>query len=131
MYEKGRVLVRLPAFLEHNGEMEMKSSQKIIAKTMLGLAVLAGVFGMVVLAAPGQAQADPHGSHHHHYVTPHYHVPQYFHVPHYHVPHYHAPSLHFHRTYHHDYDHWTPQQGWHSHGHYHYTPHYTPGHLHW
>ena len=44
---------------------------------------------------------------------------------------YHAPSYHYHRTYHHEYTHWTPSRGLHSHGHYHYQRHYTPGHWHW
>jgi hypothetical protein len=44
---------------------------------------------------------------------------------------YHGPSVHYHRTYHADYLHWTPYRGWHTHGHYHVTPHYVPGHFHW
>ena len=44
-------------------------------------------------------------------------------------PIYHAPSVHFDSYYHHDYTHWTPGRGLHSHGHYHTVPHYTPGHF--
>ena len=43
-------------------------------------------------------------------------------------PVYHAPNLHYDRTYHADSLHWTPGRGLHTHGHYHSTPHYTPGH---
>ena len=50
---------------------------------------------------------------------------------HYHAPSYHGPSLHYHRTYHPTYYHYTPYGGLHSHGHYDYVPHYTPGHYHW
>jgi hypothetical protein len=45
------------------------------------------------------------------------------------VPIYHPPSIHYDRVYHHDYSHWTPYRGWHSHGHYHAVPHYVPGHF--
>jgi hypothetical protein len=48
-----------------------------------------------------------------------------------HYGHYHSPSVHFHTTYHPTHLHWTPYRGWHTHGHYHVTPHYTPGHFHW
>jgi len=44
-------------------------------------------------------------------------------------PIYHAPSVHFDRQYHVDYQHWTPGRGFHTHGHYHNVPHYTPGHF--
>lgn len=44
-------------------------------------------------------------------------------------PIYHGPSMHYDRTYHRDYSHWTPGRGYHSHGHYHSRPHYTPGHF--
>src|SRR5688572_5301283 len=44
-------------------------------------------------------------------------------------PIYHGPSLHYDRVYHHEYSHWTPRRGWHSHGHYDHVPHYTPGHV--
>jgi hypothetical protein len=114
----------------------MTSFKQLAAKAVVTLAACGGVFGAISLAAPSEAKADPY---HYHY-TPHVHVQQYYaphvQVPHYHapqyvVPQYHAPSVHYHRSYHHDYDHWTPHQGLHSHGHYDYTPHYTPGHLHW
>jgi hypothetical protein len=45
--------------------------------------------------------------------------------------HFHAPSLHFHRVYHPTHLHWTPSRGWHTHGHVHTVPHFTPGHFHW
>jgi hypothetical protein len=44
-------------------------------------------------------------------------------------PIYHAPSVHYHRVYHPEYSHWTPHRGLHTHGHYDYVPHYTPGHF--
>ncbi|MCP4589822.1 MAG: hypothetical protein GY842_03685 [bacterium] len=47
----------------------------------------------------------------------------------YRAPVYHAPSVHLDRVYHHDYNHWTPRRGLHSHGHYDLIPHYTPGHF--
>jgi len=47
----------------------------------------------------------------------------------YRVPIYHPPSVHLDRVYHHDYSHWTPRRGWHSHGHYDVVPHYVPGHF--
>jgi hypothetical protein len=48
-----------------------------------------------------------------------------------HFGHYHGPSLHYHKVYHPTTLHWTPYRGWHTHGHYHVVPHYTPGHFHW
>ena len=47
----------------------------------------------------------------------------------YNGPVYHAPSLHYDRVYHADYGHWTPGRGYHTHGHTHVVPHYTPGHI--
>jgi hypothetical protein len=47
------------------------------------------------------------------------------------IGHFHAPSLHFHRVYHPTHLHWTPNRGWHTHGHFDLVPHYTPGHFHW
>jgi hypothetical protein len=41
---------------------------------------------------------------------------------------YHAPSVHLDPVYHPEYSHWTPLQGYHSHGHYDLVPHVTPGH---
>jgi hypothetical protein len=43
-------------------------------------------------------------------------------------PIYHQPSLHFHRVYHPTRLHWTPNRGWHTHGHVDIVPHFTPGH---
>lgn len=34
-------------------------------------------------------------------------------------------GLHYHNVYHPTYSHWTPNQGWHTHGHYHTVPHFT------
>jgi hypothetical protein len=45
------------------------------------------------------------------------------------APIYHPPSVHYDHVYHPDYSHWTPYQGWHSHGHYHAVPHFVPGHI--
>lgn len=45
------------------------------------------------------------------------------------TPVYHPPSFHFDTIYHHDYYHWTPLRGWHSHGHFHTVPHFVPGHF--
>jgi hypothetical protein len=42
---------------------------------------------------------------------------------------YHRPSVHFDALWHHEYDHWSPRRGWHSHGHYDSVPHYVPGHF--
>jgi hypothetical protein len=47
----------------------------------------------------------------------------------YNGPVYHAPSLHYDRVYHPTYSHWTPSRGFHTHGHTHIVPHYTPGHF--
>lgn len=44
-------------------------------------------------------------------------------------PIYHGPSVHYDRVYHPEYQHWTPNRGWHTHGHYDLVPHYTPGHF--
>jgi len=44
-------------------------------------------------------------------------------------PIYHSPSMHYDRVYHPEYQHWTPNRGWHTHGHYDLVPHYTPGHF--
>jgi hypothetical protein len=43
----------------------------------------------------------------------------------------HAPSVHYDRVYHPTQVHWTPNSGWHTHGHYDVVPHYTPGHVHY
>lgn len=43
---------------------------------------------------------------------------------------YHGPSMHYDAVFH-GYSHWTPSRGYHSHGHYHYVPHYVPGHIHY
>ena len=45
------------------------------------------------------------------------------------APVYHAPSVHYDHVYHHEYSHWTPGRGLHSHGHYDAVPHYVPGHF--
>jgi hypothetical protein len=44
-------------------------------------------------------------------------------------PIYHGPSLHYDSVWHHEFDHWTPGSGWHSHGHFDQVPHYVPGHF--
>ena len=44
-------------------------------------------------------------------------------------PIYHGPSVHYDKVYHPTSTHWTPWQGWHTHGHYDYVPHYVPGHF--
>ncbi len=106
----------------------MQSFKKSAMKAVFALVAFGGLFGVVSLAAPSTVQADPY-HHHHHYHAPRY-VPQYY-APQYRVPHYHAPSIHVDRTYHVDSYHWTPYRGLHTHGHYDYTPHSTPGHLHW
>lgn len=41
----------------------------------------------------------------------------------------HTGSVHLHRTYHPTSSHWTPGGGFHTHGHYDYVPHFTPGHF--
>jgi hypothetical protein len=41
---------------------------------------------------------------------------------------YHPGGVHYDRVYHPEYSHWTPFQGFHTHGHYDVTPHATPGH---
>lgn len=46
----------------------------------------------------------------------------------YNGPVYHAPSVHYDRVYHPERTHWTPNRGWHTHGHFDLVPHYTPGH---
>jgi hypothetical protein len=43
---------------------------------------------------------------------------------------YHPPSVHYHQVYHPTSAHWTPDIGYHTHGHYHYLPHHVPGHYH-
>jgi hypothetical protein len=42
---------------------------------------------------------------------------------------YHGPSVHYDPVWHHEYNHWTPRRGWHSHGHFDAVPHYVPGHF--
>jgi hypothetical protein len=101
----------------------MRSIKTSAVKAVLALSMLGGAFA--VLASPREAQAGPY---HYHRV---YVGPRVVYAPHFPVPRYHAPSVHLHRTYHHDYFHWTPVDGWHSHGHFHVEPHFTPGHLHW
>jgi hypothetical protein len=103
----------------------MKTIRIFAAKAVIALTAFAGAFSATFLAAPADAKADPH-----YHFSPHVHVYRPY-IPHYSLPHYHAPSVHYHRTYHPDYYHWTPSRGLHSHGHYDYTPHYTPGHWHW
>jgi hypothetical protein len=104
----------------------MMSFKQLAARTVLTLAGFAGVFGVLSLGAASEAKADPFHHHHHHHS-----FGAQIYVPQVHVPHYHAPSVHFHRTYHPDFYHWTPSRGFHSHGHFHVEPHYTPGHFHW
>jgi hypothetical protein len=44
-------------------------------------------------------------------------------------PIFHGPSVHLDPVYHATSSHWTPSQGWHTHGHIDYVPHYVPGHF--
>jgi hypothetical protein len=77
------------------------------------------VLAFCALSGPTEAQAGWGHGHSHGYRSSGYRS----------GPIYHGPSLHYDSVYHHEYSHWTPYRGWHSHGHYDLVPHYTPGHF--
>ncbi len=101
---------------------------KTIFQARKSLLVLAALTVAGVLSSENSAQAgDNHRSHSHYSGRVHGH-PSYY-ANQRSGPIYHAPSVHYHSQYHHEYSHWTPYRGWHSHGHYDAVPHYTPGHF--
>ena len=80
-------------------------------RIMLGLAVIVTV-GAITLANTSQAKAQ-YGYYRGFGPT---------------GPVYHGPSVHYDRVYHPTRTHWTPYRGLHTHGHFDYVPHYSPGH---
>jgi hypothetical protein len=71
---------------------------------------LVALAALMFTAAPAMAGGH-HGHHHNHGHHGHRHG-------------HFGGSLHFHKVYHPTYLHWTPYQGWHTHGHYHTVPHF-------
>lgn len=82
---------------------------KSIALTLVALAAL------MFTTAPAMAGGHHHGGHHH---GGHHGHSNFNHGGHF------GGSLHFHSFYHPTHTHWTPSQGWHTHGHTHTVPHF-------
>jgi hypothetical protein len=95
-------------------------SMKTIFSFRKGLIVALATFALAVVSGfSSEAQAGGVYGHHRHHA----------HSYNRSGPIYHGPSVHYDTYYHHEYSHWTPWRGWHSHGHYDTVPHYTPGHF--
>lgn len=102
----------------------MTSLKKLAAKAALAVAALGGVFG--VMAAPGDAQADPYV---YRYYSPHVHVHRVY-VRRVAVPYFAPPAIHV-RTYIPEFDPWTPDEPVLIHGGFHFDAPYAPVLLNW
>src|SRR5688572_161651 len=117
-----------PAAIASQEKLAMR--RRSVSRKCLMFSVALAAFVGLVFGTAERAAADPwsisvqyrHRPTRGGYYSNHYYRPRS-------APIYHAPSVHYDRVYHHEYSHWTPHRGWHSHGHYDAVPHYVPGHF--
>lgn len=99
--------------------------KRFVYATLASVLVFAALIGPASTAKAGDwgFSFGFHGPHSHfdfHHAAPVYRPPVVY-----------APRVHYDRVYYPEYHHWTPDLGYHSHGHYDYVPHYTPRYAHY